>query len=154
MNVFDFAALAALVSAALRGYRQGLAREIYRLLRWAIALLAGTGLFGLVGGWLRQVLGAESGWTDPLAFVGISGGVWMLLRSLCKGLEAWLLLHTPKKFQATGGAAAATAKAVILLGGVIATFHLATWLPGHSLVAERSLAAKMARPFLAARSGE
>lgn len=154
MNAFDYIALAALLAAALRGYRQGLAKEFYRLLRWSIALLAGTGLFGLVSGWITRAAGIAAGWTEPLAFVGITGGIWVLLRSLRKGLEAWLLLHTPRKIQAVGGAVTSVAKTAILLGGLIAIFHLATWLPGHSLVAEKSLVAKIAQPFLAARQGE
>ncbi|HAL92126.1 MAG TPA: hypothetical protein DCM68_03775 [Verrucomicrobia bacterium] len=154
MNAFDYVAIAALLAAARRGYRQGLARELYRLLRWAVALLAGTGLFGLVSGWITRAAGVAAGWTEPLAFVGITGGIWYLLRSLRKWLEAWLLLHTPRRIQAAGGAVASVAKTAILLGGLIAIFHLATWLPGHSLVAEKSLAAKIAKPFLAARNGE
>lgn len=62
--------------------------------------------------------------------------------------------RTPKKYQSVGGAIAAIAKTTILIGGVIATFHLATWIPGHSLVAERSLASKIAGPFLADRLGK
>lgn len=87
-------------------------------------------------------------------FVGGAGGVWLLLRSLRKWTEAWLILHTPKSFQSVGGALAAIAKTIILLVGVITTFHLATWIPGHALVAEKSIASKIAGPILADRAGK
>lgn len=154
MNSFDYLAIALLIAAALNGYRQGLAKELFRLLRIMIALLAGSSLYGLISGWVTQVSGTASAWMNPVIFVAGTVGIWLLLRSLRKWLEAWLLLHTPKKIQSMGGAIAAIAKTTILLGGVIATFHLATWIPGHALVAERSLASKITRPFLSDRPGK
>ena len=148
MNSFDCIAVASLIAAALRGYRQGLAKEIFRLLRLAVALIAGTSLYELASSWFAHV----SAWMGPVVFVGGAGGVWLLLRSLRKLSEAWLILHVPQKFQSMGGAVAAIAKTAILLGGVIATFHLATWIPGHAVVAERSIASRFAGPFLADRA--
>lgn len=154
MNSFDYLAIAWLIAAALNGYRQGLAKELYRLVRIAVALIAGSSLYGLISGWATQISGAASTWLGPVIFAGGTVGVWLLLRSLRKWIEAWLLLRTPKKLQAAGGAVVALAKTVLLLGGVIATFHLATWIPGHALVAERSIASKIAGPFLADRPGK
>ncbi|HMP72591.1 MAG TPA: CvpA family protein [Kiritimatiellia bacterium] len=149
MNAFDYLALAFIVSAILRGFKQGLSKEFYRLIRLGIALLAGTSLYASMSDAMGRVSGAASGITDPLTFVGITGGIWMILRTLRSWIEGVVAKSAPAKVQKSGGAAAAGIKAVILVGGVIAVFNLASWIPGHRLVAEDSLSSKLARPFLA-----
>jgi uncharacterized membrane protein required for colicin V production len=148
MNAFDIVALASLVSAALNGYRQGLSREFYRLLRMAVALLTSTSLYSSASGVLTRWSDTAQSVADPVFFIGIAAAVWMLLRSLRKWIEVWIQKAAPKTWQATGGAIASAAKAAILLGGIVAAFNLATWIPGHTLIAKESVTSKVVRPFL------
>ncbi|HMP90859.1 MAG TPA: CvpA family protein [Kiritimatiellia bacterium] len=148
MNGFDYIALAALVSAALRGYRQGLAAEFYRLLRLSVALLAGTSLYSMVGDLITNVLNIKASLADPAMFVGISVTVWSLLRRFRLWLEAWLRARVTGKYQAMGGALAAGLKALLLTGGLVTLFSMASWMPGHETVAQDSMFARLLAPFI------
>ena len=148
MNGFDYIALVALISAGLRGYRQGLAMEFYRLLRMSVALLAGTSLYSLLSGLVTSVLSVKSGVADPVMFAGTTIFVWSMLRKLRVWMEAWLKSKVTGRYQSIGGAVAACLKTLILTGGLVALFNMASWMPGHDAVAQDSMVAKILQPFL------
>lgn len=143
MNGFDYAALAVLGSAIMRGYKRGLAVEFYRLFRMLVALLAGTGLYGILSDLLTSMLNVKSGIADPVMFLGSSLAVWSLLRRLRVWMEAMILAKLPKNYQAIGGAVAAGLKSALLLGGVVTLFSLADWLPGHESIAQDSITSQI-----------
>jgi len=148
MNGFDYIALAALVAAALRGYRQGLAVEFYRLFRMGVALIAGTSLYSIFSGMLTSVLNIKSGFADPAMFLGSSVLVWNLLKRLRLWMETWLRAKVTGKYQAVGGAVAAGLKTLIFIGAFTALFGMASWMPGHNAVARDSVTSKILQPFL------
>jgi len=148
MNEFDYAALAVLGSAIMRGYKRGLSVEFYRLFRMTVALLAGTSLYGMLSDGLSGVLNVKSGIADPAMFLGSTVVVWSLLRRLRSWMEAWILARFPQKYQATGGAVAAGMKAAILLGGVVTLFNLADWLPGHAFISRDSATSAIVHFFI------
>ena len=148
MNQFDMAALLLMVSAALRGYRNGLAIEGYRLFRMLVALLAGSSIYGLLNSAMSGMLDHSSSWLDPVIFVGSIVVIWKLLKQLRRWMEALIAARIPQRFQSIGGSLAAGAKAAVLIGGIITMFNLADWLPGHNVVARDSKAAHLMSPFL------
>ncbi|HMO50181.1 MAG TPA: CvpA family protein [Kiritimatiellia bacterium] len=148
MNAFDYVALACLISAGLNGYRQGFSREFYRLARMGAALFAGSRFYEVAGGAVTNLTNAATSVVDPVFFIGITVAVWILLRSLRRWIEAGLQRAVPQKWQAGGGALAAVIKTALITGGVVAVFNLATWIPGHRLVAEESLTAAITKPFM------
>lgn len=148
MNGFDIAALVAVIVSARRGFANGLAAEFYRLFRMAVALFAGTSLYGVLSHAVTGILGVTSGFADPALFAGSAIVVWRLLHRLRRAMEAWLLAAVPRKAQAIGGALAAALKCALLIGGVVTLFNLASWLPGHDAVASDSAVSALMRPFL------
>lgn len=148
MNGFDIVTLLALGSSSWRGYRRGLASECYRLFRMLVALLAGSGVYSLLSDAVTGLLGAGSAWSDPALFVGSSVAAWSLLKRLRQGMESAVAKWTPPGVQKLGGAVAAAAKTALVAGGLVATFDLADWLPGHDAVARDSRVSQVVRPFL------
>jgi len=150
VNGFDWIALISLITSGLRGYRNGLAGEFYRLFRMAVALLAGTGIYQVFGDLFSRIVPGDAGWTDPVLFIGTVVVVWKILHRLRDGMESLIRSKMPRHSQAIGGAVAATLKTAIIIGGIITVFHMASWLPGHETVAQSSFASRVLKPFLPA----
>jgi len=148
MNGFDYIALAALVMAALRGRRNGLALEFYRLFRMAVALLAGTSLYGMLSHALSSVMNITSGYADPLMFVTSSVVTWKLLRRIRSWMEIWIKAKVPGHWQAAGGSIAAATKTAVLIAGLVTMFDLADWLPGHESISQDSITSQIVRFIL------
>jgi len=148
MNGFDYTALAVLGAAIMRGYKRGLSVEFYQLFRMAVALLAGTSLYGMLSDALTGILNIKSGIADPAMFLGSTVVVWSLLRRMRAWMEAWILAKLPKGYQSIGGAVAAGLKTSILLGGVVVLFNLADWLPGHTAISRDSITSEVVHFFL------
>jgi hypothetical protein len=151
MNGFDITAICFLVLSILRGYRNGLAGEFYRLFRLAVALLAGTSLYGALSGFVTRILSVDSGWADPAMFVGTTVVAWRVLNRARGFVERLITSKMPHSYQAVGGAVAAAIKSAIAIAGIVTVFHLATWLPGHDAVSVNSVTSRILLPFISNR---
>ena len=148
MNSFDIAALLMTAASAARGFRAGLASEFYRLARLVIALVTGSSLYRVLADTIGSVADRAESWLSPVLFVGLTMLVWTGLKRLRRWTEAAITTRVPARHQAVGGALAAGAKTLVLLAGVIGAFSLASWLPGHDLIATESTFARWLHPLL------
>ena len=124
MNMVDGLVAAYVAFGANRGRRRGLAEEVYRLLRVSLAMVAGCGLYSLVGDLVGKVLSLGADISGPVGFVGSMLGAWSLLRLLKARLVDWgsLRFHS---FIEVGGAIAGGLRALVLALAAMLTAHLA-----------------------------
>lgn len=139
MNTFDLGCLAILAYSCSRGYRRGLAVEADRLIRMALALLAGTALFGWFSDLLIRLLSLGETFARPLCFLGITTGTWFGMRSVRKRIVATLSERAGSGVQAWGGTAAAGVKSLLALAAVTTALSLSAWMPFHEKASDSVL---------------
>jgi hypothetical protein len=123
MNMVDGLVAVYVALGASAGRKRGLAEETYRLLRMSIALVAGCGLYSLVGDLLGKLISMGSDISGPVAFVGSMAGAWTLLRVLRAKLVNGVALRFHAYSELGGAIAGGLRNLVLALAGLI-TAHL------------------------------
>lgn len=136
MNIVDAVSAAYVAFGAYRGRKRGFSDEAYRLLRMAIAFVAGCGLYGVVSQLIGKVLSLGGEVSGPVAFLGTVGGAWLLLRKLKRGFIAWVFAKT-KPYEGLGGAVAGGVRALLIVVSIVAALSLAGKTPGGDSFAGR-----------------
>ena len=143
MSPVDLIAAAYVAYGAARGRKRGLADESYRLLRVGLSFVAGCGLYGLVSGFLKQVLSVGADVSGPVGFVATMAGAWALLRLVRQRLTAWIGTRF-SRHAAVGGAVAGALRTLIWVLALVSAFHLAGSAPGREQISEQSLVGRIA----------
>lgn len=128
---------------AWRGRAAGLAEEGYRLLRYGIALAAGCGLYGLVSDTLKRLLSLGGDVSGPVAFIGVIGGAWFLVRKI-RGVVMRFLAARFADHARVGGAIAGGLRTLLIVISIAGVFALGERLPGRDQVAEKTIVGRLA----------
>ncbi len=143
MSAIDLIAAAFIALGAWRGRSRGLPDEGYRLLRIALAFLAGCGLYRFVSELLKQAFSMAGDISAPLAFVGTIGGTWWLMRVVKKTLTRFLAARFARHAR-LGGAIAGGIRVLLIVLSIAGAFYLADRAPGHDAVSAKSIVGRMA----------
>lgn len=124
MNLLDGLVAAYVAYGAYRGRARGLGEEAYRLLRVGVALVAGCGLYEIVGDLLSRVVSLGTQFSGPVGFLGTMIGTWSVLRVAKEKMVTWLSTRYVALAE-TGGAIAGGLRNLVLVSGAMITAHLA-----------------------------
>ena len=126
MNMIDGLVAAYVALGANRGRKRGLAEETFRLLRMSVALVAGCGLYSLVGDLVGRLLSLRDYVSGPIGFVASMVVAWSLLRVLRTALVNWVALRFRSYIELGGAIAGGLRNLVLALAGLI-TAHLSDY---------------------------
>lgn len=88
----DIIAIALLVMAVIKGFRNGLVVAVFSFLAFLIGMAAALKLSSAVAGWLGTQISVSERWLPVLAFFIVFTGVVLLVRLGAKALEGMLKL--------------------------------------------------------------
>lgn len=139
MNVLDGITAAYAAATAIRGARRGGAEESYRLLRLAVSLLAGCGLFALVSKGAEAALAATGTGAGALGFAAGLGLVYYATRKLKTAAVSFLRRLVAEKYSRLTGAGAGFLRAVTAVSALVAFLQMSPWIPGVTSALDSSL---------------
>jgi hypothetical protein len=123
----------------VRGRRRGFAEESWRLVRAAVALFAGAGLFRLLGGALDAALGGAAGLSRVAGFGLAFGGAWALLRALRQRFVAAVTARTQGPKWRWAAAAAGAVRGLVLLVAAVLALRFSPLALGRRAIAQESV---------------
>jgi len=130
MNLFDGLAAVYAVVAAMRGFRMGAAEEVARLVRLAISVLAGCGLFALVDKGVGAASDAVRSVAGGFGFVAGLGVVYVAVRKIKGAAVSFLQRYMVGKYSRLIGGAIGFVRALTVVSVLIAFLQLSPWIPG------------------------
>jgi hypothetical protein len=136
MHGIDIAALAYMVFGFFRGRKRGLGFEIYRLLRMAIPVVAGCGMYGLVRKGLTAVPALQGEGAGFLGFIGVTGGAFFLMMKGRSALRAYLERKFDRKSTALKAGLVGLLRTAVVSIGLITAVELS---PADFVTAESRL---------------
>lgn len=139
----DLVAGAYVVYGTVRGRKRGLADESFRLVRFAVALAAGCGLYGLISQGAERLLSLAGDISAPVVFAGTVGGSWWLLRALKHRFKAWVGARF-MPYARAGGAVAGGLRTALVVLGAVGVLTLAGRVPGSDSVRQDSVVGRVA----------
>lgn len=123
MNLVDLIAAAYVAYGAWRGRARGLPYEGFHLLRMAVAMGAGCGLYGLVSRALDGMLSLSPGASGAAGFVGVTAATWGILYMLKTRVMAFIAARAGER-AALGGAVAGGIRRLLIVIGLVGVFSM------------------------------
>ena len=130
MNLFDGLTAAYAVGSAVRGFRLGAAEEVGRLVRLAISVLAGCGLFALVAKGASAASDVVRSAAGSLGFAAGVGVIYVGARKLKRASVSFLQRHLAGKYSRLIGGAIGLVRALTMVSALVAFLQLSPWILG------------------------
>lgn len=143
IGMLDVVAVAYGGISAARGAQRGAGEEGYRLVRLAVGLLAGSGLFALVNSLIASLLSSTTGDAGALGFVGGVVITFLAMTKLRKGIVDVIERALDEKHDRLGGAVAGCARALLAVFALVAFLQMLPFLPAGKVGANDSLIGKL-----------
>ncbi|MDA0323499.1 MAG: hypothetical protein O2923_12410 [Verrucomicrobia bacterium] len=124
MNGIDMAALAYMVVGFFRGRKRGLGVEVYRLIRMAVPVVAGCGMYGVIRKGLAAVPALQGESAGLVGFIGVTGGAFLLMMKGRGALLAYLERKFDQKSTALKAGLAGLLRTAIVSMGLVTAVEL------------------------------
>lgn len=147
MNALDLVAAAYAASAVVRGTRNGVGQEGYRLVRITVSFLAGCGLFTVINKAVASMLGSVLENAGGIGFALGIGLAFFAMRKLKVAVTAYVQKRFAEKHNRLGGAIAGFLRALTAIAAIIAFVQMSPWIPSGTNSANQSLIGRVASVF-------
>lgn len=139
MTMLDGVALLVAAASAVRGARNGIGLEGYRLFRLLVSVLTGFGLFTLINQVLARLLGSLLDGAEGVGFAAGIGLAFYVLRKLKGAVIGFLEKRVAPRWNRCGGATAAFVRAATAIVAILTCLHITPWIPGGTKAVDRSV---------------